>query len=421
MRLFTIVILLGVVFSISAQQRHRGTNVPERPREVLFYDSIVIPSNDSFKIYFTYKIGYNNLFFVKTNGLFNSGLTFNIEVMGDDKVVFRGSDEKNISVADYELTESKENFVNGIIEFELEEGKYNLRPFIKLENTNQEFKLRQLPLSLSSEDSLIKPIVIDSESLICNSDTLTKLLNFRNTLIFGEYGNIILFTVPNNYDEVSIEFIQNGKSISNKFYKSSGQGSLLLESCDNDLAVKIDGSELKYNFVFVDGISKYLDEGFADVVLSFEDKKHNYKIETFWLDKPRSLGNIEIAVDALELIADDESISKITSLDDRDKLRGIKDYFKEYDPDITTPFNPVMNEFYQRVDYAVVEFSNIDEPNGLKTDFGKIYVLYGTPDNRQRTYSESNEIIEIWSYNKIDLKFYFKDKTGMGNFKLIKQ
>lgn len=421
MRLFIILFLLGFISIISAQPRQKGNIDSERPREILFYDTIIIPSQQFFKVYFTYKIGYSNLFFVKTNGSFNSGLTLSIEILKEDKVVFRGSDKKNINVSDYALTESKKNFVNGYIEFNLEQGKYRLRPFLKLENTNQEFKLRHLPLNLSLEDSLIVPIVIESEDIVCNSDTLPKLLNFRNTLPFGEDDHKIIFSVPNNYDEVSIEFIQNGKSISNKYYKSSKQGILKLESCNDNIAIRFDDSGLSYNFVFVDGISKYLDEGITEVVVSFEDEKYNYKLETIWLEKPRSLGNIEIAVNALELIADDETISKITSLEERNIYRGIKDYFKEYDPDTTTPFNQIMHEFFQRVDYAFVEFSNIDEPNGMKTDFGKIYILYGTPDNKQRTYSESNEIIEIWSYDKIDLKFYFKDKTGLGNFKLIKQ
>lgn len=421
LRLFIILILLGFIYNISAQPRQKGNFATERPREILFYDTIVIPSQKSFTVYFTYKISYNNLFFVKSDGYFNSGLTFSIEVLKEDKVIFRGSDKKNINVSDYGLTESKEKFLNGYIKFELEKGKYSLRPFIKLENTNQEFRLRHLPINLLAEDSLIVPIVIESEDLICNSDTLPKYLNFRNTLLFGEADYKIMFTVPKNYDEVSIEFIQEGKSISNKYYKSSKKGNLILESCNDDIAVRIDSSELNYNFVFVDRISKYLDEGITDVVLSFEDEKHNYKLETIWLEKPRSLENLEIAVNALELIADDESVSKITSLGERDMYRGIKDYFKEYDPDGTTPFNQIMYEFFQRVDYAFSEFSNIDEPNGMKTDFGKIYILYGSPDNKQRTYSESNEIIEVWSYNEIDLKFYFKDKTGLGNFKLIKQ
>lgn len=421
MKLFTLLLLVCLSINVYAQPKNRTNRGIISPKEVIYFDTITIPQDSSFKVYFTYKIGYDNLYFVKSNSAFKSGLALSLEITGESKVVFRGGDKKEIIVDDYNKTISRNNYINGFIEFILPEGNYELKPIIKLENTNQEFILRNTKLNLSSKDSIIKPIVIESTEVICEADTLLKILNFRNSIPFGDGVNKILFAVPINYNEVSIEFIQKKKSIENNFYKSILSGNLSIESCDNDLFVKIDESELEYNFIFVDGITNKLDEGKTEIILTCGNEKQKFNLEVLWIDKPRSLMNSEIAVEALKLIADNESVSTISSMEDDKQYEGIKNYFYKFDPDKSTTFNPILAEFYERVDYASKEFSTIDEPNGMKSDFGKIFILYGYPDNKQRTFSESNEIIEIWIYEKIDTKFYFKDKTGLGNFKLIKQ
>ena len=78
-----------------------------------------------------------------------------------------------------------------------------------------------------------------------------------------------------------------------------------------------------------------------------------------------------------------------------------------------------MNEFYMRVDYAIVQYRTVSEVNGAATDRGKIYIKYGEPDDIERSYSDQGQILEIWKYRKFNKEFVFSDVSGLGNYSLI--
>jgi len=83
--------------------------------------------------------------------------------------------------------------------------------------------------------------------------------------------------------------------------------------------------------------------------------------------------------------------------------------------DITRAF------YMDRVNRASQKFS-LGSQDGWKTDRGRIYVLYGEPDEIQRfPSSESGKPYEIWYYNQIEggVYFVFVDRTGFGNYELV--
>ena len=49
-----------------------------------------------------------------------------------------------------------------------------------------------------------------------------------------------------------------------------------------------------------------------------------------------------------------------------------------------------------------------------------IYILFGPPDQVERTNpSMSNSTLyQIWTYNRINKQFIFKDQNGFGDFRL---
>lgn len=59
---------------------------------------------------------------------------------------------------------------------------------------------------------------------------------------------------------------------------------------------------------------------------------------------------------------------------------------------------------------------------GYQTDRGRVYLIYGEPDQRDFFSSErSTKPYEVWFYNSIEngVYFYFGDVTGFGNFELL--
>ena len=94
-------------------------------------------------------------------------------------------------------------------------------------------------------------------------------------------------------------------------------------------------------------------------------------------------------------------------------------YWKKIDPTPGTNINELMEEYYIRVNY-VNEYFNMSWKEGWETDFGMIYILFGPPDEIQRSNvnSSNTSTYQIWYYNRISKQFIFKDQNGFGDYRL---
>ena len=52
--------------------------------------------------------------------------------------------------------------------------------------------------------------------------------------------------------------------------------------------------------------------------------------------------------------------------------------------------------------------------------FGMIYILFGPPDEIQRSNlnSSNSSAYQVWYYNRINKQFIFKDQNGFGDYRL---
>ncbi|HOJ38249.1 MAG TPA: GWxTD domain-containing protein [Ignavibacteriales bacterium] len=163
---------------------------------------------------------------------------------------------------------------------------------------------------------------------------------------------------------------------------------------------------------------KNFNQLFFEGVVNIKDQKNNStNINVFWYNKPLSLKNISFAIEKLSLLFNKDDIDKLIKSD------SIKYSFfqawKKYDNDTNTSFNPMLEEFYRRVDFSIKNFSTLSVKDGSETDMGKIYILYGPPTNKERILLTNKKTIEIWKYNNIKKSFTFEDNSGLGNFKLV--
>jgi hypothetical protein len=76
-----------------------------------------------------------------------------------------------------------------------------------------------------------------------------------------------------------------------------------------------------------------------------------------------------------------------------------------------------MEEYYNRIDYANNNFKAYTE--GWLTDKGNVFVVYGKPNNIDRTNNSfaDNRTYERWTYanNRV---FIFLDESGVGDSRL---
>lgn len=78
-------------------------------------------------------------------------------------------------------------------------------------------------------------------------------------------------------------------------------------------------------------------------------------------------------------------------------------------------------EYQQRVRYANKNFRSSGVP-GWETDRGRVYIVYGKPDQVDKNYSSGNENpFQVWFYQNLEggTEFDFVDLNGYGDYRLV--
>ena len=138
-----------------------------------------------------------------------------------------------------------------------------------------------------------------------------------------------------------------------------------------------------------------------------------------WPDMPFSLRDVDYAINALKYVTTDDqrdSLHRGTFEERRDKL---EEFWREKNNNPGVAYNDMMVEYYRRVDHASRTFGTLHEPDGFKSDRGRIYILYGPPTTTDRTLSPTAGYQEVWTYERLGKKFIFSDQTKSGNYILI--
>ena len=103
------------------------------------------------------------------------------------------------------------------------------------------------------------------------------------------------------------------------------------------------------------------------------------------------------------------------------KRKALYEYWTARDEDRTTPENETKKEYFRRVTVANTQYKT-GFREGWKTDRGRVYILYGQPDDVERHANELDmKPYEIWSYNSIQggVIFVFGDRTGFSDYILL--
>src|SRR5215210_5758622 len=145
-----------------------------------------------------------------------------------------------------------------------------------------------------------------------------------------------------------------------------------------------------------------------------------------WLDK-----------DVTYIITDEErkAFKKLATDDERERF--IEEFWRRRDPDPDTDENEFKEEYYERIAYANEHFSS--GIPGWKTDRGRIWIMYGKPDEREThpmggsyerpSYegggSTTTYPFEIWFYRYLagvgsGVEIEFVDPTGSGEYRVAR-
>ena len=135
----------------------------------------------------------------------------------------------------------------------------------------------------------------------------------------------------------------------------------------------------------------------------------------------------ETQMDTLEapliLLAAGSELSVYKSLTVEGKRRFLRDFWRKRDPTPETPANEQMAAFYKRIGDANERYreGGAAEIPGWRTDRGRIFILYGPPDEMlRRPQSGTSYPWEMWKYTKSRVLYYlFLDRTRLGNYSMV--
>ncbi len=130
---------------------------------------------------------------------------------------------------------------------------------------------------------------------------------------------------------------------------------------------------------------------------------------------------------------DDEirKINYIASEPEREQIDGLEDPFARLnflrnfwegrDPEPVTAWNEARSAYLDRVGQANEAYTERGR-EGWLTDRGRVFIVYGVPDDIQRHPSESEtHPYEIWNYYDVQggVEFVFVDVLGFGRYRLV--
>ncbi|MBD3233633.1 MAG: GWxTD domain-containing protein [candidate division Zixibacteria bacterium] len=128
--------------------------------------------------------------------------------------------------------------------------------------------------------------------------------------------------------------------------------------------------------------------------------------------------DFEYAVDILRYVALPGERDSIRDVEPDQRLEAIKSFWETRDPSPSTPENELKDEYYNRVRYANRNFTGYGRP-GYLSDFGRIYITYGKPEEIERhPFEIDSRPYEIWYYYRYHRKFVFVDRNGFGYYEL---
>ncbi|MEL1232121.1 MAG: GWxTD domain-containing protein [Candidatus Neomarinimicrobiota bacterium] len=210
------------------------------------------------------------------------------------------------------------------------------------------------------------------------------------------------FVERNDY-EVSI-YLTNGTANDSLIQKFSGDGKL---------------GYFSENIFIPSGKFNSIKNDFR--ILLKQGKEKDEQEISFTRYKPGFSGyvyDVDIAMKQMKYILSNDERKELKNNNKQDMEQLFYQIWKKRDPTPETEQNELMEEYFQRVEYVNEHFSGWQP--GWETDRGKIYILFGPPDEIQRTNPSAGNstIYQIWNYVKVNKQFVFRDQNGFGDYRL---
>jgi GWxTD domain-containing protein len=438
-------ICLVFVFTLVADAQRRNASADRQ--QFIYFETINLPSDNPElgRLDINFRIAKNFFVFIRTTDQgapqpYSGRGEISIELFDrDGRSVARDFTGRSLYSSVNRQEPPDMEYLEGLFSFDVPPGEYRL--YIQVNDLQSARRFtdrdRRALVRTFPPDSLAVSDIVFLESLgPMRPASIFTPLNLGGNVFFGRnFDGYIEFTS-------TAETTRKPSVITNLFRIAEGRERIIIHSdtlrsenlySGKKLEIVSEREAYRYRLAdsgrtdrrsaFLNLRGEQLDEGAYRLEISIDDggrqKTHVHTFRVQWLDKPMSLRNLDFAISMLEYIVSEEEFKNLRRGNDREKAEKFTTFWRSKDPDTTTAFNPVMAEFYIRVDYAAREYGTLRESNGARTDRGKVYILYGAPSDTQRLLSAGQPPQEVWIYTHLHQKFIFIDQGRQGNYRLV--
>ena len=438
------ILLISVLASGANGQMFRDRR-PDQAPQFLYYEAINLPSTDSTSSRVDIHYRLDRAFFIPVRN-FDTTFAFPFKRRGEIVVELldstggsRARDIDRIELgenSDQGNPEPKE-WYQGMVSFTVPPGTYKIlfevddlesrRTHIDRHRTVRAARFAGQHMELST------PMLVSQTTL---ADTLVPE-NFGGEALFGSSEGLFLEMIPTAPPGTPVQ-IAYSIIIPPPFDKDS---TVIVRDTINAIA-PIRGITLtpqKTDRVISYKVSSSLSSPIAGLLIPLktemlplrhyllrltvkEGKQEKHVFKPFmmvWPEMPLSLRDVDYAIDVLRYIATDAQLDSLRRGNDEDRRNQLEQFWRRRDRTPETAYNEVMTEYYRRVDYAVKEFGTLRQPDGFKSDRGRIYILYGPPTSTERVLDPATGFKETWTYDRLNKKFAFVDRDKSGNYVLV--
>jgi GWxTD domain-containing protein len=367
--------------------------------------------NDKARLDFFIHVPYNAVQFVKTGQGFEAAYTVTVSVFDEEKknlITEKIWNEKIVAIS-FELTNSPENFNLGHRSFELAAGVYSIKTSLFDKDSKNEY---------SSENKVVikqfSPVPSVSDIMLISKRTMVE----GNSKIIPNVSR----NVVTDRDPLAIFFEVYSDTVSNYFvdYEIFDEKENSVYKSNKEIAVKEGNNQIFNN---IDSLN--LDLGKHLLKVSLKDstgRVYDSSVKSFisrWAGVPITLTDLDEAIEEMVYLASPEDMTFIKSAETRmEKAKRFVAFWKKQDPNPADEYNPVFNEYYNRVAYTNQNFTSYSL-EGWKSDRGMVMIILGAPDNIDRhPFEYYSKPYEVWQYYNLNKQFLFVDFTGFGDYRL---
>ncbi len=439
--LFALLIVIAAT-TTSAQRRERRPAPPDELSPVSISTAQFPQRDGRIRLDLSYRIRSSFFVFVRdtaggAGAPFGGDGELSIEILDKNKAsVGRTIRHPVLRTTDPSPERMRDRFIEGGISRTLTAGDY----FLSVELTDRQSRRRFFdaarPITLARQKDSSTTL---SDLIVCapassGQDSLLRPMNWDATIPLG--GNVVLaaqLRTPLRQDVVTPSIVVTrrlpdrpaGETILADSSPAAARvvpGALLPAFTESTVVYTVAPSADPGLYILrIPMRTDSLDEGEYTVRCTAAGETTERMLSVRWLSKPVTLRNFQRAVEAMRYLLPKEEFERLAKAKEQDQKTLFRQYWKQRDPTPGTAFNELLSEYYTRADHAMQEFAGVRDPDGLSTDRGRIYLLYGPPSSSRHDLSPGQPPREIWIYASIHKRFVFADPQKRGNYSLVEE